>query len=194
MKHASQFFKDVISIIFCQLIFRIGFLEDTYPDIGQSLVVSPWSTRALGPLWRSYAFNKVTPSGLGLVEVPVKVCPCLGVPAFPSSWVPVVPAWPTHAFFSFPIVYPDSFVHARWSMPTSEARCLRPSPSAGVLELLASCIGVSELLTLERRGLDITSGRFFTSESSLPMAETSAVDSLVAPVPLCGVPELLVAC
>jgi hypothetical protein len=50
-----------------------------------------------------------------------------------------------------------------------------------MLELLAPCIGVSELLTPDRGVLNITSGRFFTTGSSLPKAETSAAGWLAAP-------------
>jgi hypothetical protein len=70
------------------------------------------------------------------------------MPPFLDFWVPPVPAWLTLAFFSFCPAHPDSFVFAGWSLTTPEAGCLRSSPSAGVLELLAPCSGVSELLTL----------------------------------------------
>jgi hypothetical protein len=49
---------------------------------------------------------------------------------------------------------------------------------------------VSELLTVERRDLDITSGRLLITDSSLPLAETSTGGSPVAPAPHDGPPEL----
>jgi hypothetical protein len=42
-KHPSQFFKDVILTILCQLTFRIVLLEDSYLDIGHSLLICPWA-------------------------------------------------------------------------------------------------------------------------------------------------------
>jgi hypothetical protein len=51
---------------------------------------------------------------------------------------------------------------------------------------------VSELLTLKRRVLDDTSGRFLSTGLSLPLAETSTVGSLFGPAPLDGAPELSV--
>jgi hypothetical protein len=93
-----------------------------------------------------------------------------------------------------PLIWPstsiDSFVSARWNLPTLEARCLLRSSSAGVLELLASYSGVSELLTPKSEVLSVTPSRFPTIVSSLPLTETSTAGSLVASVPLNGVPEL----
>jgi hypothetical protein len=64
--------------------------------------------------------------------------------------------------FSIPYIKnPDSFVFARWSLSTSEAKCLRPSPSAGMLELLALFIGVPELLM--NAGEDLTALGWFVS-------------------------------
>jgi hypothetical protein len=59
-----------------------------------------------------------------------------------------------------------------------------------MLELIASCSGVSELLTPERRVLDVTSGRFLTTGLFLSLAETSTAGLLVAPAPLDDPPEL----
>jgi hypothetical protein len=123
---------------------------------------------------------RVLPSALGLLEALVRVSTCLGVPPFPGCWVPPVPAWLALAFFSFHLAHPDSFVFARWSLPTPEARCFRPSPSAGMLELLAHCSGVSELLIPGKGVLDVTSGRFRATGSSLPLAQTSTAGSQVA--------------
>jgi hypothetical protein len=43
--------------------------------------------------------------------------------------MPLIPAWLALAVFIF-ITYPDNFIFTRWSLPTSEAKCLRLSPSA----------------------------------------------------------------
>jgi hypothetical protein len=43
--------------------------------------------------------------------------------------------------------------------------------SVGVLELLSPCSGISELLTSERRVLDVTLDRFLTTSSSLSFTE-----------------------
>jgi hypothetical protein len=111
---------------------------------------------------------RVLSSGFGLLEVQVEVSP----PTFP------VLACLALAFFSFRLVNPDSFLFAGWSLPTPEARCYRSSSFfAGVLELLASCSGVS-VLTPEIRVLDIIPTRFLTTGSSLPLAEISTSDSL----------------
>lgn len=131
----------------------------------------------------------VLSSELGLLEVLVKIFPCLCMPAFPCCWVSLVSAWLTLAF-SFHLAHPDSFVLARWSLPTPEAWCLRHSPSAGVLELLSPCSGMSELLAPEGMILDVALGRFLTSGLSLPLAEILTAGSLVASVhfsswPLC---------
>jgi hypothetical protein len=45
-EHHSQFFEDEILFILCQLAFRIVFCEDSYVDVGQSLVIVPWFPRA----------------------------------------------------------------------------------------------------------------------------------------------------
>jgi hypothetical protein len=42
------------------------------------------------------------PSDLSLLEVPAGVSPNLGVPTFPSSWAPPVPAWLALVLFQFP--------------------------------------------------------------------------------------------
>jgi hypothetical protein len=61
-----------------------------------------------------------------------------------------------------------------------------------VLELLAPCSVVSEIPVPERF-LDVTSGVFLTTGSSLPLAETSTTGSLVAPeVPPAPAGELTV--
>jgi hypothetical protein len=112
-KHPTQFFEDVILIVLCHLIFRIVLLEDSYPDICQSLLVSSWSTRVSGPLRKSDAFHRGTSLG------PSQGFPCLGMPVFPSCWVPLVPGWPTLALFSFHLAHPDSFVLTRWRLDVS---------------------------------------------------------------------------
>jgi hypothetical protein len=61
---------------------------------------------------------------------------------------------------------------------------------ADMLEILASCNGVSVLLTPKRRVPDLTSGRFLTTGSSLSLAEISTAGFLVATGPLNGVLEL----
>jgi hypothetical protein len=55
-------------------------------------------------------------------------------------------------FSSFRLTHADSFGFARWCLPTPGTRCLWPSTSAGMLELLAPCSGMSEQLTRERGG------------------------------------------
>jgi hypothetical protein len=49
---------------------------------------------------------------------------------------------------------------------------------------------MSELLALKREALGVTTGRCLTTGSSLLLAETSTVGSLIVPVPLDGSPEL----
>jgi hypothetical protein len=78
----------------------------------------------------------VLPSGLGLLVVLVEVSPCLGLPAFPTCWVPLIPAWLALAFFTC-LAQPDTSAFGRWSLPTLETKYIRPTPSVGVLELLA---------------------------------------------------------
>jgi hypothetical protein len=65
--------------------------------------------------------------------------------------------------FSVYLAHPDCFSLGMFDLPTSEARCLTPHP-VGVLELLRTCSGVSELLTLEIRVIDVT------TSLSLPLA------------------------
>jgi hypothetical protein len=113
---------------------------------------------------------EVQPAGLGLLSSPSWDVSMLRCAQF-STWFAL-------AFFSFCLVHPHNFVCARWSLPTPEARCLRPSPSAGVLELLASCSGM--LLAPKGWVLDGTTGRCLTTDSSLPEAEISTAGRLVA--------------
>jgi hypothetical protein len=53
---------------------------------------------------------------------------------------------------------------------------------------------VSALLTPKREVLDFISGRFLSTGSSLPLAEISAADSMVADGFLNGAPELSASC
>jgi hypothetical protein len=179
-EHPYQFFEDVILIILCQLGFRIFFLEDSYLDIDLNLFIYPWSTRVPGPFLRSLSIG-VTPTPLrgpsrgSSFHSHANVLRFLGVP---SSCLT------DFTFFSYLLAHPNNFVLARWSLPTPGAKCLRPSPYAGILELLVPCSGVSELLNPERGVLDIASGKFLTAGSSLPLTELSTAGSLVAPAPL----------
>jgi hypothetical protein len=142
-KHPPQVLKDVILMSLCYLIFRIIFLEDS----SQRLLIYPWSTGVLGPLWRSDLFHRGTIFRhwplRGLVRGSCSLC----MPVLPGCWVPPVPAWLALAFFSFHPALPDSIVLTRWSLPTPEVTCFRTYPSRGLLELLVPCSDVSELLT-----------------------------------------------
>jgi hypothetical protein len=84
------------------------------------------------------------------------------------------------ALFSFHLAEPDKAFFARRSPPTPDTNCHRSSLDVGVLELLASCSGMSELLTLKKGVFCLTSGRFPTIGSSLPLAEISAAFLMVA--------------
>jgi hypothetical protein len=183
-EHPPQFFKNVILIILCQLIFRIVFSEYSYVDVGKSFLICSWSAGVPGSFWRSDPLHR----GTALWPLHSQ-----GFSLLRHAYIPWLLSVPGSClscpFFVFQSIHLDSFVSARWNLPTPEARCLR-SPSAGVLELLASCNGVSELLTPKREVLSVTSSRFLTIISSLPLAETSTAGSLVASVPLNGVPEL----
>jgi hypothetical protein len=66
---------------------------------------------------------------------------------------------------------------------TPKARYLRLS-SVGMLDLLAPCSGISELLAPERRVLDVTLNNLLTTDSSLSLAEISSVRLSVASAPL----------
>lgn len=135
--------------ILCKPVFMIVFLE----DILMLVRTSSWVSGTLDPMefFRSLMILSVgvLPSGFGLSEVLVGVSPCLGVPRFPRCWMPF-PTWPAFALFGFHLVNPDSFVFTSWSLTACEAKCLRPSASAYMLELLAACNGMSELLAPER--------------------------------------------
>jgi hypothetical protein len=50
-----------------------------------------------------------------------------------------------------------------------------------LVQVLPPRHGVSALLTLKRRALDVTLGRLVSTDSSLSLAETSTVGSLVGP-------------
>jgi hypothetical protein len=110
--------------------------------------------------------------------------------------VPIVPALVARAlaFFSLHLAEPDKAFFARRNPPAPETRSPRSSLALGVLELLAPCSGMSELLIPKRGVLSLTSGRFLANGSSLSLAEISTAGSLVAAGPLNGVPELPVPC
>jgi hypothetical protein len=129
------------------IIFRIVFFEDSYLDIGQNLLLCTWSTRVPRPFCWSDPFHRHStlrpwphrgPSWVftqlehaydpWLLHVPdfCLACPCV---------------------FQLPASRRFFFTFARCRLPAPEARCPRPSPLGGVIELLASCSGVSELLT-----------------------------------------------
>jgi hypothetical protein len=79
---------------------------------------------------------------------------------------------------------------ARWSLPVSEAKCLRLPSSADVLELLAPYSGVPELLPTKVQILGVIAGRCLTTSLSLLLAATSTAGSLLVPLPHDGVTEL----
>jgi hypothetical protein len=64
------------------------------------------------------------------------------------------------------LVLPDNLVFPRWSLPTLQATSFKSLPSIGLLQLLASCSGMPELLV-------------------------PSVGLLELLDPCCGVPELL---
>jgi hypothetical protein len=96
-------------------------------------------------------------------------------------------------FSSFRLAHPHIAFFTRRNPTTPETRC-PSSPTAGRPEVLASCSGVLVSRTPKREFPGFTSGRFLTTVSSLPLAETSAAGSLVATGPLNGAPELPAPC
>jgi hypothetical protein len=98
------------------------------------------------------------------------------------------------ALFTSYLAHPDNGSFAKLGPPTPETRCPRPSPSVGMLEILAPCSDMSVLLTPKRRVLGLISGRFLTTGLSLPLAEISTAGLLVATGPLNGTQELPASC
>jgi hypothetical protein len=129
--------------------------------------MTPWSQlsyKSLGRFGDQAISVGVLPSNLGLLMALVEVSLCLGTPTFRGSWMPPVSASLALAlvFFNFHLAHPDNAFFTRWSPPTPETRCPRPSPAVGMLELLVACSGMSVLLTLKRGILSFTLGRFLT--------------------------------
>lgn len=125
-----------------------SFLEDSYYDIAQGLLICAWFPRVPWPFQSSHLFQgfiTLRPRPFRSTIQDFLLLGYVPVAVFPSSSLACL----AQGF----CLHPGTPIFVWWSLPTPEAIWLRTSPSAGMLELLAPCSGVSELLAPERQVL-----------------------------------------